>query len=45
MIKDSAQTKASGEVTEASTTLSSGHTPSAGPSAEEEDPEKLGKSC
>ena len=43
MIKDSAQTKASGEVTEASTTWSSGCTPSAGPSAEEADPEKAGK--
>ena len=43
MIKDSAQIKASGEVTEASTTWSSKHTPSAGPLAEEADPEKAGK--
>ena len=42
-IKDSAQTKASCKVTEASTTSSSRHTPSAGPSAEETDPEKAGK--
>ena len=42
-IKDSARTKASCKVTEASTTLSSGRTPSAGPSAEEADPEKAGK--
>ena len=43
MIKDSGQTKASGEGTEASTTWSSGRTPSAGPSAEEADPEKAVK--
>ena len=43
IIKDSAETKASRKVTEESITWSSGCTPSAGPSAEEADPEKAGK--